>query len=98
MTTAAGMPTLWGYAETVSHFPDGTQGIVVRIPAATHRHCQVCVRVRASTVIARGTERAAVGDIRKGEEVELTYHPGKDGMEAVGIVLNGVGIPKGEAT
>jgi hypothetical protein len=81
------MPTIWGYVETVTNSPEGTPGIVVRIPTATHRHCQVRASVRSSTVIARGIERASLGDIRKGEEVELTYHPGQDGMEAVGILL-----------
>ena len=81
------MPTIWGYVETVNNSPEEPPGIVVRIPMAMHRHCQVCARVRASTVIARGGERASLEDIRKGEEVELTYNPGKDGMEVVGIRL-----------
>jgi hypothetical protein len=82
------MPTIWGYVETVHDSPEEPPGIVVRIPTATDRHCQVRARVRASTVIARGRERASIGDIRKGEEVELTYHSGQDGLEAVGIALS----------
>jgi|GEM_PF-2567545 len=73
------MPTIWGHLEKEDNVPADSPHIRLRTSLPGGIVIRVRANIRAQTLIARGTEPAAVSGLREGEFVEVCYRQGSEG-------------------